>query len=97
MAAVDRGVPRARVAVDFGVSLASVGRYLARRARAGTPGPTVQRHGPLPVEVDALAVWLPDRLDAAAGATLPPPALGGQDLTPSGRRRRPGRPLKQRR
>jgi phosphoribosylcarboxyaminoimidazole (NCAIR) mutase len=69
-----------------------------------------------------LHAWLPERLDAAADATLAehvqafiaaggePVSLAsmsraiaslpvtdpGQDLTPTGRRRRPGRPLKQR-
>jgi transposase len=120
VAAVDAGLPQGEAAERFGVSLRTVERYLSRRRRSGSLAATEQRHGPEPTVRRALQAWLPERLDAAADATLAehvaafvaaggprvslsamsraisglPPAPGEQ-LTPGGRRRRAGRPLKQ--
>ena len=122
VAAVDAGMTQPAAAARFGVSLRTVERYLARRRSTGGLAPTEQRHGPKPEKRQRLQGWLPDRLDAAADATLAEHvaafvAAGGQPvslasmsraiaslpvdppgpaLTPSGRARRPGRPLKQR-
>src|SRR3954447_2376437 len=120
VAAVDAGLPQAQAAERFGVSLRTVERYLSRRRRSGSLAATEQRHGREPKIRRQLRAWLPERLEAAADATLAehmaafvaaggprvslsamsraitslPPAPGEQ-LTPSGRRRRAGRPLKQ--
>ncbi|MGR6962871.1 hypothetical protein ACU610_00160 [Geodermatophilus sp. URMC 61] len=111
-----------QAAVVFGVSVNTVGRYLARRRTTGSLAPTAQRHGPTPKKRQRLHAWLPGRLATAADATLAEHAAAfaaeaglrvslatmsraiaslpaddpGQALTPTGRRRRPGRPLKQR-
>src|SRR5436305_13127306 len=120
VAAVDAGLPQAQAAERFGVSLRSVERYLARRRVTGSLAATEQRHGPEPTVRRALQAWLPDRLAAAADATLAEHvaafvAAGGEPVslaamsraiaglppepaaerTPGGRRRRAGRPLKQ--
>src|SRR3954465_8435234 len=104
----------------LGVSLRAGERYLARRRATGSLAATEQRHGPEPKVRQQLHAWLPDRLDAAADATLAehgaafvaaggermslasmsraiasPPPEPGTELTPGGRRRRAGRPLKQ--
>ena len=120
VAAVDGGMTQAQAAVTFGVSVNTVGRYLARRRDIGSLAPAVQRHGPRPEKKQRLQTWLPGRLADAADATLaehaaafvveqgvvvslatmsraiaglpPEPAAA---LTPGGRRRRAGRPLKQ--
>src|SRR3954464_5831191 len=119
VAAVDAGMTQRQAAVRFGGSLRTVERYLARRRVTGSLVATEQRHGPEPTVRRQLQAWLPDRLAAAADATLaehaepfvaaggqrvslapssralglPPPAPD-QALTPGGRRRRAGRPLK---
>jgi transposase len=120
VAAVDAGMTQRQAAERFGVSLRSVERYLARRRSTGSLAATEQRHGPEPKVRRRLQAWLPDRLDAAADATLAEhvaafvaaggqrvslaamsraitglPPEPGQELTPAGRRRRAGRPLKQ--
>jgi transposase len=121
VAAVDRGMTQDRAAATFGVSVNTVGRYLARRRDTGSLAPSVQRHGPKPEKKARLQAWLPARLQQAADATLAehttaftaehdmvvslatmsraitslPADDPAQALTPSGRRRRPGRPLKQ--
>jgi transposase len=121
VAAVDGGMSQEQAAV-FGVSVNTVGRYLARRRATGSLAPTVQRHGPAPQKKRRLHAWLPGRLAAAADATLAEHAAAfaesegvavslatmsraiaglpvedpGQQQTPTGRRRRLGRPLKQR-
>ena len=120
VAAVDAGLPQRQAAERFGVSLRTVERYLSRRRRSGSLAATEQRHGPEPKVRQQLHAWLPDRLDAAADATLAehvaafvaaggermslasmsraiasPPPEPGTELTPGGRRRRAGRPLKQ--
>src|SRR3982751_6873999 len=120
VAAVDAGLTQTQAAARFGVSLQTVERYLARRRATGSLAATQQRHGPAPKVRQQLQAWLPDRLDAAADATLAEhvaafAAAGGQpvslasmsraiaglppepraQLTPGGRRRRAGRPLKQ--
>ena len=121
VAAVDRGMTQERAAVTFGVSVNTVGRYLARRRDTGSLAPTAYRHGPVPNKKRRLQAWLPARLAVAADATLAEHAAAftaesgvvvslatmsraittlpaddpAQVLTPSGRRRRPGRPLKQ--
>jgi transposase len=120
VAAVDAGLPQSQAAARFGVSLRTVERYLARRRATGSLAATQQRHGPEPTVRRRLQAWLPERLAAAADATLAehaaafaaaagprvslasmsraiaglPPAPG-TELTPGGRRRRAGRPLKQ--
>jgi transposase len=120
VAAVDAGMTQPQAATRLGVSLRTVERYLARRRATGSLAATEQRHGPEPTVRRQLQAWLPDRLDAAADATLAEHvaafvAAGGQrvslaamsraiaglppepgaELTPGGRRRRAGRPLKQ--
>ena len=121
VAAVDGGMTQDQAAAIFGVSVNTVGRYLARRRDTGSLAPAVQRHGPKPEKKQRLHAWLPGRLTAAADATLAEHAAAftaehgvvvslatmsraitglpadhpAQGLTPSGRRRRPGRPLKQ--
>src|SRR3954451_12954810 len=120
VAAVDAGLHQSQAAERFGVSLRTVGRYLARRRATGSLAATEQRHGPEPTQRRQLQAWLPARLDAAADATLAEhaaaflaagglrvsrasmsraiaslPPQPGTELTPGGRRRRPGRPLKQ--
>src|SRR3954466_4646428 len=120
VAAVDAGMTQPQAATRFGVSLRTVERYLARRRATGSPAATQQRHGPEATGRPQLQAWLPDRLDAAADATLAehvaafvaaggqrvslasmsraiarPPPEPGTELTPGGRRRRAGRPLKQ--
>ena len=120
VAAVDAGLTQSQAAERFEVSLRSVERYLSRRRRSGSLAATEQRHGPEPRVRRALHAWLPDRLDAAADATLAEhvaafvaaggepvslsamsraisglPPEPGAERTPGGRRRRAGRPLKQ--
>ena len=70
VAAVDAGMTQRQAAERFGVSLRSVERYLARRRSTGSLAATEQRHGPEPKVRRRLQAWLPDRLDAAADATL---------------------------
>jgi transposase len=120
VAAVDRGMTQEQAATIFGVSVNTVGRYLARRRDTGSLAPTAHRHGPVPEKKARVQAWLPARLDAAADATLAehtaalaeqtgvvvstatmsraittlPADDPAQALTPRGRRRRPGRPLK---
>ena len=119
VAAVDGGMTQEQAAVTFRVSVNTVGRYLARRRMTGSLASTAQRHGPLPEKKRQLQAWLPDRLGAAADATLAEhvrafasqrgvvvsaatmsraiaslPPEPGTERTASGRRRRPGRPLK---
>jgi transposase len=122
VAAVDAGMTQPEAAARFGVSVRTVERYLARRRATGSLAASKQRHGPEPRKRQQLHAWLPDRLAAAADATLAehvaafvaaggerrspasmsraiaslPAADPGQALTARGRRRRPGRPLKQR-
>jgi transposase len=69
VAAVDGGMTQEQ-AVTFRVSINTVGRYLARRRNIGSLAPTAQRHGPVPEKTQLLQAWLPDRLGAAADATL---------------------------
>ena len=120
VAAVDGGTSQEQAAATFGMSVTTVGRYLARRRDTGSLAPTAQRHGPEPKK-QQLHAWLPARLEVAADATLAEHAAAfaaaeivgvslatmsraiaglpvddpGQTLNPSGRRRWPGRPLKQ--
>lgn len=63
--AVDAGMTQQRAAQVFSVSLTSVERWIARRRATGCLAPTAQRHGPAPVKRQALAAWLPARLDVA--------------------------------
>jgi transposase len=121
VAAVDDGMTQDQAATIFGMSVNTVGRYLARRRDTGSLAPAVQRHGPKPEKKARLQAWLPARLQQAADATLAEHAAAfsaehgvvvslatmsraitslpaddpAQMLTPAGRRRRPGRPLKQ--
>ena len=120
VAAVDAGMTQPQAAARLGVSLRTVERYLARRRATGGLAATEQRHGPEPRVRRRLQAWLPDRLAAAADATLAEhvaafvaaggkrvsaasmsraiaglPPEPGAELTAGGRRRRAGRPLKQ--
>src|SRR4051794_35489593 len=120
VAAVDAGLPQRQAAGRFEGSLRTVERYLSRRRRSGSLAATEQRHGREPKIRRQLHAWLPDRLDAAADATLAEhvaafvaaggprvslsamsraisglPPEPGEQRTPGGRRRRAGRPLKQ--
>jgi transposase len=70
VAAVDGGMTQEQAAATFGVSVNTVGRYLARRRDTGTLAPAVQRHGPKPEKKRRLHAWLPARLEVAADATL---------------------------
>src|SRR3954464_6749690 len=70
VAAVDAGLPQAQAAERFGVSLRSVERYLSRRRRSGSLAAPEQRHGREPKIRRRLQAWLPERLEAAADATL---------------------------
>ncbi len=70
MAAVDAGQTQAQAAARFGVALRTVERYLARRRATGSLAATEQRHGPAPRVRQQLQAWLPERLAAAADATL---------------------------
>src|SRR3954466_10666525 len=70
VAAVDAGMTQDQAAVTFGVSVNTVGRYLARRRDTGSLAATVQRHGPRPEKKTRLHAWLPARLQQAADATL---------------------------
>src|SRR3954466_11088937 len=90
VAAVDAGLPQAQAAKRFGVSLRSVERYLSRRRRSGSLGATEQRHGREPKIRRQLQAWLPERLEAAADATLAEHVGGfvaprGQPGAPCGR------------
>jgi transposase len=69
VAAVDGGMPRRDVERVFGVSRATIQRYVRLRRETGgvTPRP---RHGPPPIKTAALAAALPARLGAAPDATL---------------------------
>ena len=69
LAAVDGGMPRKEVVRVFGVSLATVTRYLALRRETGARAPR-PRHGPPPVKTAALAAALPSRPEAVPDATL---------------------------
>jgi transposase len=70
VAAVDAGMTQPQAAARLGVSLRTVERYLARRRAIGSLAATEQRHGPEPKVRRQLQAWLPDRLAAAADATL---------------------------
>jgi transposase len=120
VAAVDAGLTQSQAAARFGVALRTVERYLARRRATGSLAATEQRHGPAPRVRQQLQAWLPERLAAAADATLAEHAAAfaaetglrvslasmsraiaglppdpGAERTAGGRRRRAGRPLKQ--
>src|SRR3712207_7985243 len=69
VAAVDRGMTQEQAAALFGVSVNTVGRYLARRRDTGSLAPTPYRHGPVPEKKRRLQARLPARLTVAADAT----------------------------
>jgi transposase len=69
LAAVDGGMPRRDVVGVFGVSLATVDRYLRLRRETGAVAPRPRR-GPPPIKGAALAAALPPRLEAEPDATL---------------------------
>ena len=69
VAAVDGGMPRSEAARVFGVSRATVKRYLALRRESGALAPRPRR-GPPPVRMAALAEALPPRLASHPDATL---------------------------
>jgi transposase len=70
VAAVDAGATQPQAAARLGMSLRIVERYLARRRATGSLAVTEQRHGPEPTVRRRPQAWLPDRLAAAADATL---------------------------
>jgi transposase len=59
LAAVDRGLPRAEVAATFGVSPATLKRWLRRRRQTGSPAP-----GPIPGRPSRLGAALDSGLEA---------------------------------
>ena len=63
LAAVDGGMPRREVVRVFGVSLATVERYLRLRRETGAVAPR-PRHGPPPIVTAALVAALLPRLEA---------------------------------
>jgi transposase len=69
VAAVDGGMPRREVVRVFGVSLATIDRYLRLRRETGALAPR-PRHGPPPIKTAALAAALVPRLAACPDATL---------------------------
>jgi transposase len=69
VAAVDGGMPRSGVVRVFGVSRATVSRYLQLRRERGAVVPR-PRHGPPPIKTTALAAALPARLAEQPDATL---------------------------
>lgn len=69
LAAVDGGMPRKEVVRVFGVSLASVTRYLQLRRETGAIAPR-PRHGPPPIKTAALTAVLLPRLEAQPDGTL---------------------------
>ena len=69
VAAVDGGMPRREVVRVFGVSLATIERYLRLRRQTGAVVPR-PRHGPPPIKTAALAAALLPRLEASPDATL---------------------------
>ena len=69
VAAVDGGMPGSEAARLFGVSRATVKRYLQLRRETGALAPR-PRHGPPPVKTGALAAGLLPRLEAEPDATL---------------------------
>jgi transposase len=69
VAAVDGGMPRRDVVRVFGVSPATIERYLRLRRETGTLAPR-PRHGPPPITTAALAAALLPRLEARPDATL---------------------------
>ena len=69
LAAVDGGMPRGEVVRVFGVSLATIDRYLRLRRETGAIAPRPRR-GPPPIKTAALAGALPPRLEASPDATL---------------------------
>ena len=69
VAAVDGGMSRGEAARTFGVSPATIKRYLRLRRQTGGLAPRPRRGSP-PVKVGPLAAALPPRLEAAPDATL---------------------------
>ena len=69
VAAVDGRMPRRGVERVFGVSRATIQRYVRRRRETGGLAPRPRR-GPPPIKTAALAAALPPRLVAAPDATL---------------------------
>src|SRR5437773_11987556 len=68
VAAVDGGMPGSEAARLFGVSRATVKRYLQLRRETGALAPR-PRHGPPPVKTGALAAGLLPRLEAGPDST----------------------------
>jgi transposase len=69
VAAVDGGMPRREVTQLFGVSRATLTRYLQLRRETGALAAR-PRHGPPPIKTAALQAALLPRLEAAPDATL---------------------------
>ena len=69
LAAVDRRMPRKEVAAVFGVSLASIKRWLRlRRETGGVEAKPIP--GRPPVKSAALGEWLPEHLEGKPDLTL---------------------------
>ncbi len=91
VAAVDAGTPRAEVACTFGVSLATIKRYLKQRREAGHLAPRTSPGRPPDIAADRLAA-LEAQLAAHPDATLAQhcqhwQAAWGQPLSRSAMRR----------
>jgi transposase len=69
VAAVDGGMPRSEVVRVFGVSRATLTRYLQLRRQTGAVAPR-PRHGPPPLKTAPLQAALPARLEQQPDATL---------------------------
>ena len=69
LSAIDRGIPRKKVADLFGVSLSTVKRWLKRRRQTGDVN-TYGIPGRPSVKGAALREWLPKQLEANPDLTL---------------------------
>ena len=69
LAAADRGVPRAKVAEAFSVSVPTIKRWLKRRRETGGVEPK-EIPGRPPAKAEALRGWLPKHLEANPDLTL---------------------------
>jgi transposase len=67
--AVDRGMPRAEVARNFGISLPSIKRWLKRRRETGEVGAKAPP-GPPAIKRAVLEEWLPAHLRRNPDLTL---------------------------
>ena len=71
LSAVDAGMRREQAASVFGISVATIERYVRLRRETGSLAPRrADRPGPAAVKTDALRAWLPERLTQCPEATL---------------------------